>query len=136
MKIWYGYGSEHSMNLVMIGEFKEESDAGKAKQIIDWLTEQVNTDVQAGLLDVGNPPGRYTPRMLELLGKANLFIIGPTELEQFTYDVRLRVEGKRIVLTTDEADVSAFCKVLIDQGARVEMYSAHDYGDTAYGRGR
>lgn len=136
MKIWYGYGSEHSMNLVMIGVFKEESDAGKAKQIIDWLTEQVNTDVHDGLMEVGNPPRRFTPRILELLGKVDLFIIGPTELEQFSYDVSVKVEGNKIILTTDESDVSAFFKVLLDQGARVEMYSAHHYGDTEYGRGR
>ena len=28
MKIWDGYGSEHSMNLVMIGHFKNSDDTG------------------------------------------------------------------------------------------------------------
>ena len=27
MKLWYGYGSEHSNNLVMIGQFKSVEDA-------------------------------------------------------------------------------------------------------------
>ena len=74
--------------------------------------------------------------MLEALTKVNIFMIGPTELEQFAYDVHVKVEGTKVVLTTDESDVSAFFKVLLDQGARVEMYSAHHYGDTDYGRGR
>jgi hypothetical protein len=26
--------------------------------------------------------------------------------------------------------------VMIDRGARIEIYSAHDYPDTAHGRGR
>ena len=29
MKIWNGYGSEHSMNLVMIGRFKTVGEAEK-----------------------------------------------------------------------------------------------------------
>jgi hypothetical protein len=53
MKVWYGYSSEHSMNLVMIGRFEDAGDAAKAKQIIDLLTEQVNADVDADLLKVG-----------------------------------------------------------------------------------
>lgn len=32
MKIWQGYGSEHSMNLVMIGHFKSPKDATHAQK--------------------------------------------------------------------------------------------------------
>ncbi|EUA59807.1 hypothetical protein I550_2955 [Mycobacterium intracellulare 1956] len=35
------------------------------------------------------------------------------------------------MITTDESDVQALLKVLLDGGARVEVYSAHDYPDTA-----
>ena len=136
MKIWYGYGSEHSMNLVMIGQFKNAGDAEKAKQIIDSLTESVNADVEAGVIEAGNPPERYSERMMELLQKAKIYIIGASEFEQFAYEFRVRVDGNKVVLTTDESDVSAFLKVLIDQGARVEVYSAHNYPDTEYGRGK
>jgi len=41
MKIWRGYGSEHSSNLVMIGRFKTVGDAEAAKRIIDRLAEQI-----------------------------------------------------------------------------------------------
>ena len=136
MKIWYGYGSEHSMNLVMIGRFKNVDDAEKAKQIIDSITESVSADVEEGLLEAGNPPQRFSERMLEILQKAKVYIIGANEFEQFTYDVRIRVVGDKVVLTTDESDVSAFLKVLINEGAKVEVYSAHNYPDTEYGRGK
>ena len=42
MKLWYGYGSEHSMNLVMIGRFKDAVAAAQAKRVIDALTTKVN----------------------------------------------------------------------------------------------
>lgn len=136
MKVWYGYGSEHSMNLVMIGRFKDAGDAVKAKQVIDQITEQVNADVEAGKMRIGMPTDRFTDGMLDLLGKVNVHIIGPAELEQFAYDVTVKVEGTQVVVTTEESDVAAFLKVLVDKGARVEVYSAHDYQDTGYGRGR
>lgn len=136
MKIWQGYGSEHSMNLVMIGRFKDLGNAVKAKQVIEWLIAQVDTDVKAGLMKIGEPTDRYTDGMLDVLQKANVHSIGPAELEQFAYDVNVKIEDKQIVVTTDEIDLSAFLKVLLDKGARIEVYSAHDYPDSGYGRGK
>jgi hypothetical protein len=120
----------------MIGRFKTVSDATKVKEIIEQLTEQVRADEQAGLLKIGELTDRYTVDMLNLLQKVKVHSIGPAELEQFAYDVRVKVENNEVVLTTDEIDVSAFLKVLLDNGARVEVYSAHDYPNTEHGRGK
>jgi len=136
VKIWYGYGSEHSMNLVMVGHFKQIGDAEKAKEILDSLAESVSADIDNGVLEAGNPPQRYSDRMMDLLKKANIYIIGANEFEQFAYDYGLKLDGSKVVLTTDESDVSAFLKVLVHQGAKVEVYSAHNYPDAEYGRGK
>lgn len=136
MKIWYQYGSEHSANLVMIGHFRDAADATKAKQIIDALTKQVGEDQDKGELVLGSPSRRYSNAMLDLLGKLNIASIGPQELEQFAYEVNVTVEGNDLVLTTEEYDVSAFLKVMLLNGARIEVFSAHDYPDSEYGRGR
>ncbi|RMG27908.1 MAG: hypothetical protein D6732_19680 [Methanobacteriota archaeon] len=133
MKIWKGYGSEHSMNLVMIGYFKEARDAEKVKELFDQLVSQVMQSTNGGEID-RLPKDRFTDPMLEFLREVNLYTIGPAELEQFLYDVRIDFDGDKVVITTDEVDVSAFLKVLIDRGARVEVYSAHDYPNTGYGR--
>lgn len=133
MKIWKGYGSEHSMNLVMIGRFKEARDAEEAKELFDRLTNQIVQDSEGGQID-RIPQDRFTDRMREILRAANLYILGPAELEQLLYDVRVDVDGNKVVITTNEVDVSIFLKVLLDEGARVEVYSAHDYPDTGYGR--
>jgi len=136
MKIWYQHGSEHSANLVMIGHFKDATEATKAKEIIEALTKQLVEDQDKGVLVLGSPSERYGDAMLDLLGKLNVASIGPGELEQFLYEVSVKVEGDKIVLTTEEIDISAFLKVMFDHGARIEIYSAHDYPDTEYGRGR
>lgn len=136
MKIWYGHGSEHSMNLVMIGHFQDVSSAAQAKEVIDQLTEQVRTDEQAGLIEVGGQTDRFPDGMLERLQHLRVHILSPADLEQFCYDFDIKLKDSMIVLKTDESDVSAFLKVMIDKGARVEVYSAHEYPDTPYGRGK
>lgn len=129
MKMWYGYGSEHSMNLVMIGRFKSPRDAKKAKEVIDGIIQQLDADVEAGLLNIGDQSQHFTDGMSNLLRKAKTYSLGPAELEQFGYEASVRLEGNQITVKTEEIDVSAFLKVLIDHGARVEIYSAHDYPD-------
>lgn len=136
MKIWYQHGSEHSANLVMIGHFENATDATKAKEIIDTLTNQLREEEASGTRTVGQPSERYGEAMLDLLGRLNVASIGPRELDQFLYDVSMNIEGSKIILTTEEVDISAFLKVMFDQGARIEVYSAHDYPDREYGRGR
>lgn len=133
MKIWKGYGSEHSMNLVMIGHFQEARDAEKVKDLLDQLTGQVMQDTDGGQIDK-LPRDRFSETMLEFLMKANLYILRPAELEQLLYDIHIDVDGDKIVVTTDEADVSAFLKVLFEKGARIEVYSAHHHPNTGYGR--
>ena len=136
MKIWYLHGSEHSANLVMIGHFEDATEATKAKEIIDALTKQVLEEQNKGTLIVGSPSERYGREMLDLLGRLNVASIGPAELEQFAYDLTVKVEGNQVIVTTDELDIAAFLKVMLLRGARIEVYSAHDYPGTAHGRGR
>lgn len=136
MKIWYQHGSEHSANLVMIGHFKSAAEATTAKGIIDALNNQVDEDQANGTLTLGSPSDRYGQEMLDLLGRLNVASIAPQEIEQFAYEVSVKVDGNDLVLTTEEYDISAFLKVMFQNGARIEVYSAHDYPDTDYGRGR
>ena len=133
MKIWTGYGTEHSMNLVMIGHFKEAEDAAAALDVIQRIQEQVTVDEAAGRLEFGTPLDNYTDGMMELLRDVGFFSIGADELEQFMYDVSFDHEGDKIVIHTDESEVSAVMKLMITRGARVEVYSAHDYIDTEHG---
>lgn len=127
MKIWRGYGPEHSSNLVMIGRFKTVAGAAEAKRIIDRLTEQIRADVKAGLMDETDPPQRFTDHIMELFKEVETYIVAPAELSQFNYEFSVEVQGDTLVLTTEEYDISAFLKILVNGGARVEVFSRHDY---------
>lgn len=130
MKTWNSYGSEHSANMVMIGKFKDAASAEKAKEAIDLITEFMtsrNGEVQSN-------PGSYPDGLIELLQKVRFHSLAPSELEQFIMCIDSEQKEEQIVITTDEPDISAFLKLMVDKGARVEVFSAHDYPDSN-GRG-
>jgi hypothetical protein len=129
MKIWNGYGTEHSMNLVMIGHFKEAALAETALDTLNEATRAVQEEIDAGRLEMGEQQDRFSDEMLEVLGDLHLHNIGPSELEQFLYDVRVERDSGQLIVKTDEVEVQAFVKLLLSKGARIEMYSAHDYPD-------
>jgi len=130
MKIWHGYGSEHSMNLVMIGHFKSTEDSKKTYRLIEQLTEGLRDKI-----DIGSQRDRFDDDVRDLLNETKCYNLSPIELEQFLYDTSTRLEKEKIILTTDESEVSAFLKLMIDHGAKIEIYSTHDYPDTEQGQG-
>lgn len=127
MKIWNGYGSEHSMNLVLIGRFKRAQDAEKVEKDIDKLSAQAAKDDSYSIPFAKPENQRFSDGMLALLRSLNLHSLAPSELGQLASHYSLKCEDGRITITTDEADVSAFVKLFIDAGAKVEVFSAHDY---------
>lgn len=124
MKIWNGYGSEHSMNLVMIGHFKSADDAEKTEQLIEQLVDGLRDKV-----DFGTYNERFSNDVMDLLKETKCCIFSASELEQFLYDNQTRVDGDKIILTTDEFEVSAFFKLMVTKGAKVEIFSTDDYPD-------
>jgi hypothetical protein len=134
MKLWNAFGSEHSMNLVLIGRFTEVRDAELAKKLIDELMKQVNAEPDVHPVDPRPQDRRFSDGMRQLLESAKLYNLGPSDIDQFQYDAHVALKGTEVVVTTDEAEVSGFIKVLVDRGARVEIYSAHHHKDTGYGR--
>lgn len=130
MKIWNAYGSEHSANLVMIGHFKDSASAEETNGVITELREF------AADSDNKQAAGRYSEAAMKLLEKFNFYSVGSGELEQFNYDYRVKVEGTKIIIETDEIEIAGLMKLMFVRGARVEIYSAHDEPDTPHGRGK
>ncbi|WP_125778403.1 DUF6375 family protein [Antribacter gilvus] len=132
MKIWHGYGTEHSMNLKMIGHFADAGEAHAAKEAITTLTSAAEAEQVAGRLEYGELPRLFSDELLVVLRETGIHSLGYAEVEQFLYDAQVQVDGADVVVQTDEIDVMAYVKVLIAKGAKVEMYSGHDH-DTGVG---
>lgn len=129
MKIWTGYSSEHSMNLVLIGKFKQVKDAEAVADIIKKLGEQASKDDAYAIAHAPPEDQRFSDGMLALIQQFQLYTLAPEELGQFNFEHSVEQDDNTIKISTDEADVSAFIKLFVESGARVEVYSAHDYPD-------
>ncbi len=135
MKVWNGYGTEHSMNLVMIGQFKDETSARAAKHILDRLKDGAKSEEKAGRLVIGDSLSEFSDELFKILREVKIYSLTYADFEQFLYDdTKVSLSGDQVVIETDEVEVIAFVKVLLDKGAKLEMYSSHDFKDTGYGR--
>lgn len=122
MKIWNSYGSEHSANMVMIGRFKDAESAEAAMAAIKKI-ENLMISGQ----DDHEEASRYSDEAFELLNNLKIYSLGPSELNQFVYEIHTEVDENTITIKTQESEISAFLKVMIDKGAKVEAFSGHDY---------
>lgn len=132
MKVWHGYGTEHSMNLKLIGHFADTDEARAAGDAIAILTAAAEVERAAGRLEYGEPPRLFSDELLAALSEVSIHSFGYADVEQFLYDAEVEVDGSDVVVQTDEIDIIAYVKVLIAKGAKVEMYSRHDH-DTGLG---
>jgi hypothetical protein len=115
------------MNLVLIGKFKRAQDAEKVEKDIDKLSAQASKDDSFSIAFARPEDQRFSEEMLSLMRSLNLNTLGPADLEQLVSNHHLMREGDRITVKTEEAEISAFVKLFIEAGAKVEVFSAHDY---------
>lgn len=125
------------MNLKLIGHFTEAPDARAAAKAIEVLTQAAAQARDTGELIVGEPLERFGEHLLRAMSEVNVNSFGHADVEQLLYDADVQVHDADVVVLTDEIDVLAYVKVLIAKGAKIEMYSLHDYDpdrdDTAMG---
>jgi hypothetical protein len=118
------------MNLVMIGRFREARDAEEARKLMEAIIRQATEEFVSPLYDAKPKDHRFSNEMRNILDGAKIYDLSPQEVQQFAFDVRVKDVGSEVTVTTDESDVSGFLKVLLDRGARIEVYSKHDYTDS------
>jgi len=115
------------MNLVMIGRFKDVKDADRAARMIEDLQGLVRQEVDSGAISLGGESRRFSDAARAKLMELKVWDLGPEELEQFAYELHVQPVGTEIRLTTEESGISGFLKVLLHAGAKIEVFSAHDY---------
>lgn len=119
MKIWKSFSSEHSAKLRIIGKFKTEADAQNAA---DFFNELIDVSDKT---DGGNP--YFSDELMDLFKKHNFNTFNEHDAEQADYYYKLEPTGRQIEILTDELEVQAVIKTFIRWGAKIELYSRHDY---------
>src|SRR5688500_3069152 len=108
MKIWYGFGTEHSAALVLVGTFEAQQDAKVALERINQLREQVDRDYHDGAFDLESPIAELSQEMKDFLIRHDMFYLSPTDLQQLVYECKIEINENKIAISTDELDVSGF----------------------------
>jgi hypothetical protein len=131
MKIWHGYGSEHSASTVMIGHFKSQDDAKSALKEIELLQMKAGKDQASGKIDpFGGLNDRYPDGLLEAAEKLHIWDLSLVDYSSFTFEFHTKQVDKRIEFYTDESEIIGYVKFLVGRGAKVEVYSTHDYPES------
>jgi hypothetical protein len=129
VKIWTGYGSEHSSNLKMIGHFRDEEAAKAVELVFERLRDRVHEDTKREMYDPAQEPPDLSDEMGQLLRELKQYSLGPADVENFAYDHSVSRRGADLVLTTDENNIAGFVKILIDADARIEIFSLHTHDE-------
>ena len=132
MKLWNGYGSEHSANMVLIGTFESADKAEEAVKLLEEVTEIARADEAAGRLVAGQVPKDFSDGIMDLYRRTQLNL-NYGDPEELLYDYDATREADKVVITTDELLLSAFIKVMLHGGAKIELYSRHEHNGP-YGR--
>jgi len=119
MKIWKSFSGEHSAKLRIIGTFKTEEDAEKAANCFNDLLAVENKDKGNNLY--------FSEEIMEVIRNHDFHYFNENDPEQLDYFYELEANGNKIVVDTDEVEIQALMKVLLSFGAKIEVYSRHNY---------
>lgn len=127
MRIWHSYGSEHSMDLVLIGTFETVSGAEAAierMEALKALAEAEWSDDDWQLRDE-----RMPDTLIKELIELKLYEMGRFDVDIYAYEHSIKRDGSTVRVWTEETEVQGFLKVLIHFGARVEVFSRHHWNE-------
>lgn len=128
MRIWRSYGSEHSMDLVLIGKFVTVSGAEAAverMEALKVLAEAEWSDDDDWLRRDQRMPAALRDGLMNL----QLYEMGREDVDNYVFEHSIKRNGSTVTVTTEESEVQGFLKVLIRLGARVEVFSRHDWDE-------
>ncbi|WP_371602432.1 DUF6375 family protein [Streptomyces sp. NBC_01220] len=132
MRIWNGYGSEHSMDLVLIGRFQTVTGAKAAEERMDALKALAE---EAWSDDDWRSPDERMPRELgQALAEMKIYDMGRNDVDIFALDHSVTRIGETVRVWTDESDVQGFLKALLHYGAKVEIFSRHEWDEDTSNR--
>lgn len=127
MRIWQSYGSEHSMDLVLIGKFETVSGAEAAIERMEALKALAEAEWSDD--DWRRQDERMPNTLLEGLSKLKLYEMGRSDIDIYAYEYTVERKGTTVHVRTEESEVQGFLKVLIHLGARVEVFSRHHWNE-------
>ena len=126
MKIWYGFSSEHSSRMKIVGHFKSSDNA---KQFLGDL-EKMRSLVEANTEACFNTPEEFPRQILDSLFKGEVRhaqTLASHDLMDFANEMSIEDNDCNVTISSSEWNWAGVIKMMIESGARIEMFSEHDY---------
>lgn len=126
MKIWTSYSSEHSSRIRIIGRFKTKDELESFKDSF----EQMKQLVADNLDECFNESDKFPIQILDQLGHDMIDhsgTIAAHDLLDFANEMSTEFEDKTVVIKSNESNWAGVIKMLVEAGAKIEMFSEHAY---------
>jgi Family of unknown function (DUF6375) len=127
MRIWHSYGSEHSMDLVLVGTFETVSTAEAAIERLEALKALAEAEWSDD--DWRRQDERMPDTLIDGLSKLKLYEMGRSDVDIYAFEHSIERNGSTVRIRSEESEVQGFVKVLIHLGARVEVFSRHHWNE-------
>jgi hypothetical protein len=115
------------MDLVLIGTFETVSGAEAAIERMEALKALAEAEWSD---DNWRRQDELMPDTLTAeLRKRELYEMGRSDVDIYAYEHSVERKGSTVRVWTDESEVQGFLKVLIHLGARVEVFSRHQWNE-------
>lgn len=126
MKIWTSYSSEHSSQIRIIGRFKTKDALESFKDSFEQMKQLVADNYD----ECFNESDMFPIQILDQLGNDRINHAGTIaahDLLDFANEMSTSFKDKTIIIKSNESNWSGVIKMLVDSGAKIEMFSEHDY---------
>ena len=127
MRIWHSYGSEHSMDLVLVGTFETVTGAEAAVERMEALKSLAEAEWSDD--DWRSSDERMPSTLVDELTKLKLYEMDRSDVDIYAFEHSVERNGATVRVWTEESEVQGFLKVLIHLGARVEVFSRHNWNE-------
>jgi hypothetical protein len=127
MRIWHSYGSEHSMDLILVGTFETVSGAETAIEQMEALKALAEAEWSDD--DWRRHDERMPRTLADELMKLELYDMGRSDVDIYAFEHSTERNGSTVRIWTEESEVQGFLKVLIHLGARVQVFSRHHWNE-------
>jgi hypothetical protein len=115
------------MDLVLVGTFEAVSGAEAAIERMKALKALAEAEWSDD--DWSRRDGRMPMTLVEELSKLKLIDMGRSDVDIYAFDHSVERRGSTVRIHTEESEVQGFLKVLIHLGARVEVFSRHEWNE-------
>ena len=86
MDIWFGFGSEHSSNMVIIGRFTSSSDAKEALALLKSATGLALSEYENGRLEEIGTHSDRSEAVMTFVREHEAYTLGLKDLAELIYE--------------------------------------------------